>query len=139
MRLPLLLAATLCLTAACGGSGSTDTAGPSAETTVVPLQPTAADGAATTVLVPATSAQVQFLLAGIDRPSDALTAELERVGADQIRRWPVVDVPAGANGVTHAVTVPIYEARPGDYVLTVWAGDVEVVRRYRYTVTAPAK
>lgn len=106
---------------------------------MVSLQPTAANGTAAEVSVRASSAQVQFRLAGIDRPSEDLTAELERVGADQIRRWPVVDAPTAADGATHAVMVPIYEVRPGEYVLTVWAGDVEIVRRYRFGVTTSTR
>lgn len=106
---------------------------------VVRLQPSAQDAPPADVEVPPSSVQVQFRLAGLDRPSADLTAELERVGADQIRRWPVADAPAAPDGLTHAVIVPIYEAGPGEYVLTVWASDVEIVRRYRYRVTSPSK
>lgn len=102
---------------------------------MVRLQPAPASGPASEVSVAAGTAQVQFRLGGLDRPAADLTAELERVGGDQIRRWPVVDAPAGSDGLTHAVIVPVYEATPGEYVLTVWASDVEVAQRYRYRVT----
>lgn len=124
----------LCLLAGCGGGSSGEAPAAAGQIAVVRLVPAAPDAPAAEVTVPATSAQVQLRLAGLDRPATELTAELERVGADQIRRWPVVDAPADADGLQHAVILPVYEARPGDYVLTLWAGDVEIVRRYRYRV-----
>lgn len=147
VRLHVLTASLLCALAACGrgnpgngsnpGAGGADSAG--GPVAVVRLQPSATDAPPADVDVPGASAQVQFRLSGIDRAAGELTAEIERVGADQIRRWPVVDAPADPDGLKHAVVVPIYEARPGEYVLTVWASDVEIVRRYRYRVTAAAK
>lgn len=139
------MASLLCALAACGrgnpGPGAEPGAGGAAggPVAVVRLQPSAADAPPADVAVPAASAQVQFRLSGIDRAAAELTAEVERVGADQIRRWPVVDAPADPDGLKHAVVVPIYEAGPGEYVLTVWASDVEIVCRYRYRVTAAAK
>jgi hypothetical protein len=111
-------------------------AGPVATVDLVPIGAgTTAEPA--TVVVPAGSVQVQFRLAGLDVKADELTAELEAVGGDQIKRWRVDDVPPDPVRGAHAVVVPIYEARPGEYVLTVWAGDAEVAQRYRFRVQTP--
>lgn len=90
-----------------------------------------------TVTVPDGIVQVQYRLAGLQAKGEELTAELEVVGGDQIKRWRVDDVPPDPVRGAHAVVVPIYEARPAEYVLTVWAGDAEVVQRYRFRVQAP--
>jgi hypothetical protein len=105
---------------------------------VVHLAPPAGQEAAPAVVsIPADKAQVQYRLAGVDARAEDLTAEIERVGSDQIRRWRVEAVPPDGAAGQHAVMVPIYEARPGEYVLTVWAGDADIVQRYRFRVAAP--
>jgi hypothetical protein len=89
------------------------------------------------VTVPPASAQVQFRLDGIEARAEDLTAELERVGGDQIRRWRIEAAPVDGAPGRHTVIVPVYEARPGEYVLTVWAGDADIVQRYRFRVASP--
>lgn len=134
---PIVLVLLLVLTTGCGRSSTPEADGPAAAGPVatVDLAP-ARDPTPTpmTVTVPAGSVQVRYRLAGLDAKADELTAEIERVGSDQIRRWRVDAVPPDPVRGAHAVVVPIYEARPGEYTLTVWAGDADVVQRYRFTV-----
>jgi hypothetical protein len=105
---------------------------------VVQLAPPAGPEAPpATVTVPADSTQVQFRLDGLEARAEDLTAELERVGGDQIRRWRVEAAPADGAPGRHVVTVPVYEARPAEYVLTIWAGDAEIAQRYRFRVATP--
>ena len=87
--------------------------------------------------VPRGTAQVRFLLAGDLPPADALTAEVAAVDRDEVRRWPVDDAPAGTAGAARAVTVPAYAVPAGDYVLTVWQGDADMVQRYAFRILAP--
>lgn len=128
------------LAAGCSRSPDGDAAAPAAgPVATVDLAPVRAGTTAepATVTVPAGSVQVQFRLAGLDVKADELTAELEVVGGDQIKRWRVDDVPPDPVRGAHAVVVPVYEARPGEYVLTVWLGDAEVAQRYRFRVKTP--
>lgn len=87
--------------------------------------------------VPRGTAQVRLLLAGELPPADALTAEIAAVDRDEVRRWPVDDAPAGTPGAARAVTVPVYAVPAGDYILTVWQGDADMVQRYAFRILAP--
>jgi hypothetical protein len=89
-----------------------------------------------TLSVPADSAQVQIRLPGVDHPVE-LTAELESQATGEVRRWSVDDATAGADGAALAVTVPAYVVPAGDHVLTLWAGDADMVARYRFRVAVP--
>jgi len=72
-----------------------------------------------------------------NRPrAEDLTAEIERVGGDQIRRWRVEALPPGDAPGRHAVVVPVYEARPGEYVLPIKPRDADIVRRYRFHIAS---
>ncbi len=85
--------------------------------------------------VPRGTAMVHLRLVG-DLPAAVdLTAELAVVGRDDVTRWPVDDAPAGDDGATRLVSVPPYAVPVGDCVLTLWAGDADVVQRYRFRVT----
>lgn len=85
--------------------------------------------------VPGGTAMVHLRLVG-DLPAAVdLTAELAVVGRDDVTRWPVDDAPAGDDGATRLVSVPPYAVPVGDCVLTLWAGDADVVQRYRFRVT----
>jgi len=103
--------------------------------TVVTLPtPGAGDGAAASEVklsIARDAAQVRIQLAGVDRPADELIAELEALDTTEIRRWPV-DASAG-DGLS--VTVPAYAMAAGGHVLTLWAGDADLLRRYRFLVT----
>lgn len=91
-------------------------------------------GAPEAVSIPAGSAQVQIRLRGIDQPAVELTAELESRATGEVRRWPVDEATAGTDGATLAVTVPVYALPAGDHVLTLWAGDADLLRRYAFRV-----
>jgi hypothetical protein len=117
-------------------TGSPASAGPVATVDLTPVR-TGTAAEPITVTVPAGSVQVQYRLAGLDAKGEELTAELEAVGGDQIKRWRVDDVPPDPLRGAHAVVVPVYEARPGEYVLTVWLGDAGVAQRYRFRVQTP--
>jgi hypothetical protein len=132
----LALALVWMTATACGGREPATTGGP--PPAVVTLQPSAENASEPAVVhVPPDAAQVQIRLAGLTAPAQELTAELERVGGDQIRRWSVDDVTSDPTLGSHAVTVPIYEVRPGEYVVTIWAGDADIVQRYRFRVQTP--
>lgn len=141
MRVSKLLAvAVLVVVSGCGrstepGDATPGAAGPVASVDLVPVSGPSAEPI--TVSVPAGSVQVQFRLAGLSAAAHGLTAELEAVGGDQIKRWRVDDVAPDPVRGAHAVVVPVYEAPPGVYILTVWAGDAEVAQRYRFRVKAP--
>lgn len=100
------------------------------------LTPLAAGGSATAaaIAVPRGTAQVRLRLTGDLPPADELTAEISAVGRDAVRRWPVDDAEAGADGATRAVAVPPYEVPPGEFTLTLWAGDADVVQRYAFRI-----
>ncbi|MEZ5420954.1 MAG: hypothetical protein R2708_26935 [Vicinamibacterales bacterium] len=119
-------------------------AGPPGEADAVPivtltLTPVVASGATAPVAaqVPRRTAQVRFLLVGDLPPADALTAEISAVGRDEVRRWPVDDAPTGTGEASRAVTVPVYAVPAGDYALTLWAGDADLVQRYGFRVVTP--
>ena len=127
------------LAAACGDrpSGS-DRAAPPAGTVAIVTLPAPATGGgmpagALPVTVDQTAAQVQIRLPGLDHPADELTAELEARQTGEVRRWMVDALPPEAGG-TMAITVPIYAVGPGIHVLTVWAGDADLLQRYLFEV-----
>jgi hypothetical protein len=125
-------------TAGCRRASPGNSTAAGGQVAVVHLAPPAsAEAEPAAVSVPAGSVQVQYRLAGLETRAEDLTAEIERVGGDQIRRWRVDAVPPDGAPGQHAVVVPIYEARPGEYVLTVWAGDADIVQRYRFRVATP--
>ncbi len=81
--------------------------------------------------LPSGVAQVQLRLVGDLTDADSLVAEVVPVDApDRIRRWPVDAVVAAPDGASAAVTLPAYALPPGGYVVTIWRGDAEAVRRY---------
>ncbi len=105
--------------------------------TVVTLAtPGAGDEAAASaghVRIAKDAAQVRIRLAGVDRPADELMAELEALDTAEIRRWPVDAADGDGDGLS--VTVPAYAMAAGGHVLTLWAGDADLLRRYRFKVT----
>lgn len=104
------------------------------------LMPIVTRGAGTppTATVPRGTAQVRFLLDG-DLPAPAeLTAEIMAVDRDEVKRWPVDAAPdTPRTAATHAVTVPVYAVPAGDYILTLWAGDADIVQRYAFRIVVP--
>ena len=97
--------------------------------------PGGSSAAGPAVTVAKQAAQVQIRITGFDRPADELTAELEARETGDVRRWPV-DAAAGAAG-SMSITVPAYAVGPGAHVLTIWAGDADLLRRYHFQVVAP--
>jgi len=91
----------------------------------------------TVATVPPGTAQVTLRLAGELPPAADLTAEITAVERDEFKRWPVDDATPGMDGATRAVTVPPYAVPAGRFVLTLWAGDADVVARYRFRVATP--
>lgn len=116
-----------------------DVAAPEAPVVALALSPlvTRGVGGGASVQVGRGVAQVRFLLGGDLPPADALTAEISAVDRDAVRRWPVDDAPTGTEGAARAVTVPVYAVPAGDYVLTLWQGDADMVQRYAFRVLAP--
>lgn len=99
------------------------------------LPAAAGDAQPVALAVPRGTAMVHLRLVG-DLPAAVdLTAELAAVGRDEVKRWPVDDAPAGDDGATRLVSLPPYVVPAGDYVLTLWAGDADVVQRYAFRVT----
>lgn len=95
---------------------------------------TRGSGAPPVAVVPRGTAQVALRLVG-DLPAAAdLTAEIAALDRDEIKRWPVDDAAPGADGATRAVVVPPYAVPPGDFVLTLWAGDADIVQRYAFRI-----
>ncbi len=94
--------------------------------------------AQSTISVPKNAAQVELRLAGDFGDSAELVAELDRIPeTDSPRRWPVSPGEGGTErGVS--VTVPAYALSDGDFSLTLWRGDAEVVRRVRFRVAHSA-
>lgn len=93
------------------------------------------DQAPATLSMPPGAAQVILRLAGDVADVDQLVAEIGPAGAvDRARRWPVDAAQAGADGVHASVTLPAYALQAGDYVVTVWRGDADAVRRYTFRV-----
>lgn len=133
----LTLVVLLLLACACGPPApdtSEGAAGPVAVVTLATPEPGAATVVAPEVIVAKQAVQVQIRLAGFDRPADELTAELEAVETGEIRRWPV-DAASGGGAMT--VTVPAYAVGAGAHVLTIWAGDADLLRRYAFQVVVP--
>lgn len=94
-----------------------------------------APGEPPTATVPRGTAMVHLRLPGTDLPPSAdLVAEIAAVGSDVVKRWPVDDAPAADDGATRVVSVPPYAVPAGDYALTLWQGDADVVQRYRFRV-----
>lgn len=89
-----------------------------------------------TAAVPRGTAQVLLRLAGDLPGADDLTAEITSLERDEVRRWPVDDAPAGPDGATRLVAVPPYALPGGDFVLTLWVGDADVVQRYAFRIDA---
>lgn len=87
--------------------------------------------------VPRGTALVHLRLTGDLPPAADLTAEISAAGDGDVKRWPVDDAPVGADGATRVVTVPPYAVAAGRHVLTLWAGDADIVQRYRFTVATP--
>lgn len=108
---------------------------PDAEVRLTPAASAEAPPIAVTVARDA--ALVRLRLGNLDRPAADLTAEIEHVGGDQVRRWAIAEVPGAAAGDRLAVDVPAYEVKPGEHRLTVWVGDADIVARYTFRVTAP--
>lgn len=108
------------------------TSAPVVALTLTPLV-TRGGGEQATAVVPRGTAQVRLLAGGDLPPADALTAEIAAVDRDDVRRWPVDDAPAGT-GASRAVTVPVYAVPEGDYILTLWQGDAEIVQRYAFRI-----
>lgn len=122
-------------TCGCGGPAADAGAGTSPEAIAsVTLTPAPA-GAPLAIAVPGGAAQVRFSLSGLPAGHDDLVAELEAVGGDRIRRWRVDGAPG--DEAPPSVVVPIYEVPAGEHLLTVWAGDAEVVGRYAFRVDPP--
>jgi len=138
VRIAALLLTTV-LTCGCGAPAPPPEAlapptGPVAVVTLpTPGAGTQAAASAVSVRVARDAAQVRIQLAGVARPADELTAELEALDTTEIRRWPV-DAAAG-DGDGLSVTVPAYAMGAGRHVLTLWAGDADLLRRYRFQVT----
>ncbi len=129
-----IVAATLTALAACGGPAAR---GP-VPAEALPVASVLLTGESTTP--PATArtagaAQVQLRLVGELADPDSLVAEVVPVDApDGSRRWPVDADTAALDGASATVTVPAYALPPGNYVVTVWRGDAEAVRRYPFRV-----
>jgi len=127
------------LATACGDSRPAPAAtgastGPVAIVTMPKLAPGAELPAASLrVSVAKGAAQVQIRLPDLDRPAAELIAELEDRETGEIRRWSIEALPASEGGAM-AVTVPAYAVSPGTHVLSVWAGDADLLRRYLFDV-----
>ncbi len=81
--------------------------------------------------LPSGVAQVQLRLVGDLTDADSLVAEVVPLDApDRTKRWPVDEVAAAADGASASVTLPAYALPPGGYMVTIWRGDAEAVRRY---------
>lgn len=95
-------------------------------------------GAPPTATVPRGTAQVRLLLDGDLPAAGELTAEITAIDRDEMKRWPVDAAPdATRQTATHAVTVPVYAVPAGDYILTLWAGDADMVQRYAFRIVVP--
>lgn len=100
----------------------------------LPLSATAGDAQPPAVTVPRGTAMVHLRLVGDLPAAVELTAELSALGRDEVKRWPVDDAPAADDGATRVVSVPPYAVPAGDYALTLWQGDADVVQRYRFRI-----
>jgi hypothetical protein len=107
---------------------------PSVALTLSAIRTTRSSGAVATVAVPRGTAMVHLRCTGDLPPAAGLTAELVALDRDEVKRWPVDDAPAGDDDATRVVSVPPYVLPPGDYVLTLWAGDADIVQRYAFRV-----
>jgi hypothetical protein len=88
-----------------------------------------------TAAVPRGTAMLHLRLPGTGLPPAAdLVAEIAALGRDEVKRWPVDDAPAANDGATRVVSVPPYAVPAGEYALTLWQGDADVVQRYRFRV-----
>jgi hypothetical protein len=97
--------------------------------------PAADDAGTAPISIPPAAGQVTLRLGGEFGDLDQLTAELASVAApDSARRWPVDTAPAGPDGARASLTVPAYALAPGEYIVTIWQGDAEPVRRYAFRV-----
>lgn len=121
-----------CVTLATGCGGP----GPGASTAAAPVPSVTLTTPEQAVFsLPAGTAQATLRLAGDVADVDQLVADIAAAGsADGGRRWPVDAAAAGSDGARASVTLPAYELRPGDYVVTVWRDDAEVVGRYTFRV-----
>lgn len=107
---------------------------PTATLTLSAAAATRGQGAMPVLAVPAGTALVQFRLVGDLPPADELTAEIMALDGDEVKRWPVDAAARTDDGASRTVTVPPYAVPPGDYVLTLWAGDADLVQRYAFRV-----
>ncbi|MFN7978205.1 MAG: hypothetical protein U0P30_08725 [Vicinamibacterales bacterium] len=106
---------------------------PAVSLRLVPLLPSADVPA---VAVPRDTAMVHLRLAGTDMPAaEDLVAEISAVGRDEVKRWPVDDAPRANDDADRMVSVPPYAVPPGDYTLTLWRGDADMLRRYQFRIT----
>lgn len=131
VRVPIvILVAALAASAACGGPavrGPVPRTGPSVASVLLTGRET--DTPATAL--PLGVAQVQLRLVGDLQDTDSLVAEVVPVDApDRTRRWPVEAVATKSDGASATVTLPAYALPPGGYVVTIWRGDADPVRRY---------
>ena len=107
---------------------------PTVALTLAASTTTRGTGTVPTLAVPRGTAIVHLRLVGDLPPAMDLTAELTAVDRDEVKRWPVDDAPAAGDGATRVVSLPPYAVPAGDYVLTLWAGDADVVQRYAFRI-----
>jgi hypothetical protein len=94
-----------------------------------------ADGAGPSIVVPAEAGQVELRMLGQFGDASELTAELDGVPpTDRPQRWPVMPTGSEPTGAGVSVVVPAYALPVGEFALTVWRGDAEVVRRVVFRV-----
>ncbi|MEZ5293051.1 MAG: hypothetical protein R2745_18365 [Vicinamibacterales bacterium] len=134
MRLIFVLA--VALSAAGCGSGASPVSAPAGPIATVRLSPDGAPGSdAPTVAIAPGAAQVRLLLAGVDAPPDALSAEIDTPDTGDVSRWSVDPAPDGAgDGVRHAVLVPPYALSEGRHALILWEGDADRVATFTFTL-----
>lgn len=106
---------------------------PTVALTLTPVV-TRAGGAPAVAVVPRGTAQVALRLVGDLPPAVDLTAEITALDRDEVKRWPVDDAAPAADGATRTVLIPPYAVPPGDFVLTLWAGDADIVQRYAFRI-----
>lgn len=100
------------------------------------VAPRRTSGDVPAVAVPRGTALVHLRLPGTDLPAaEDLVAEIGAVGRDEVKRWPVDDAPRANDDAVRMVSVPPYAVPPGDYTLTLWRGDADMLRRYRFRIT----
>lgn len=132
----LLSVLVVALSSAACGSGAPPAGSSAGPIATVRLSPDgAAESGAPTIVIPPGTAQVRIVLAGVNAPPDALTAEIDTPATGDVSRWSVDAAPDGAgDGGRHAVLVPPYALPEGRHALILWEGDADRIATFTFTV-----